>query len=70
MNSINSQNLQESKLNISHSIYPESTPDFNTFWKDLKNRVKPIIKEKENFKIKRPLGYLKITHYKNSLFNK
>lgn len=69
MNSINSQDLPESKLNISHSIYPESTPDFNTFWTDLKNRKKSNLNNERDIKIKRPLGFFKIPHYKPSLFN-
>jgi len=73
-NSINSQNSQskekECKLNISHSVYPESTPDFNTFWSNLKNRIKPHIEEKERIKIEKPLGFFKIPHYDNKFLKK
>lgn len=58
-----------SKLNISHSIYPENNIDYNSWINDIHIKV-PKMKDEpkeKNIKCSRPVGYFQVTKY-NSFY--
>lgn len=47
-------------LNISHSVYPEQTLDFNTWMNYICNRPKVEEKKERDIYLKRPLGFFRV----------